>query len=249
MATLIKKISAAKTERHTYDTEAIRQKMLKLLTLINTRVIGMPEVVRGVLLAMLSNDAQFGEHLFMIGIPGVGKSWVMDVWASCLDLTPDQLFDYLFHPFSTPDELTGPQNIKKLLTEHIMERDIKGFLPSSHFAILDEIWKSGPASTTLFKIVNERKYRNGSNTVNCPLITALAASNEYPSNKMDTPLWDRLLFRFTSVLLFRVLAHPVKNRTIIMMPATVGSINGFPEACHFTPGRLQSFPVFIQFLF
>ena len=60
---------------------------------------------------------------------------------------------------------------------------------------------------------------------------------------------DRLLFRFTSVLLFRVLAHPVKNRTIIMMPATVGSINGFPEACHFTPGRLQSFPVFIQFLF
>ena len=34
-----------------------------------------------------------------------------------------------------------------------------------------------------------------------------------------------------------------------MMPATVGSINGFPEACHFTPGRLQSFPVFIQFLF
>ena len=42
---------------------------------------------------------------------------------------------------------------------------------------------------------------------------------------------------------------PVKNRTIIMMPATVGSINGFPEACHFTPGRLQSFPVFIQFLF
>ena len=33
----------------------------------------------------------------------------------------------------------------------------------------------------------------------------------------------------------RMGAHPVKNRTIIMMPATVGSINGFPEACHFTP--------------
>ena len=39
------------------------------------------------------------------------------------------------------------------------------------------------------------------------------------------------------------------KKEVKLMPATVGSINGFPEACHFTPGRLQSFPVFIQFLF
>lgn len=64
------------------------------------------------------------------------------------------------------------------------------------FAVLDEIWKAGPVTTSLFKITNERVFRNGAQTINCPLITALAASNEYPSNKMDAPLWDRLLFRF-----------------------------------------------------
>jgi MoxR-like ATPase len=174
----------------------LRDKFNATIAMINTRVIGMPEVVRGIALAILSGTPQFGEHVFMIGSPGVGKSYAMDTWVSCIELMPEAFFDYLLHQFSTPDELVGEYDIKKLLSQHIKERGIEGYLPYAIFAILDEIWKAGPVTTMLFKITNERKFRNGTKMVDCPLITAITASNEYPSNKMDAPLWDRLLFRF-----------------------------------------------------
>lgn len=180
----------------------VLQKITNIMELVNKRVIGMPEVVRGVFLAMLSGPtAKFGEHLFMIGLPGVGKSYVMDVIASCIDMNDAEMFDYLFHPFSTVDELTGPTDLDAMFpadknTPRTHRKVIDNFLPTARLAILDEIWKSGPASTSLFKIMNERKFRNGKDMVECKLISALTASNEYPVNKMDAPLWDRLLFRF-----------------------------------------------------
>ena len=179
----------------------VRLKVLAIIELVNKRVIGMPEVVRGVFLAMLSGqNARHGEHLFMIGAPGVGKSYVMDVITSCIDMPTEALFDYLFHPFSVVDDLTGPTDLDAMFpadkSPRVHRKQIESYLPTATFAILDEIWKSGPASTSLFKIMNERKFRNGDQMVDCPLITALAASNEYPVNKMDAPLWDRLLFRF-----------------------------------------------------
>lgn len=179
------------------DLGAIRGKIQKILDQINTRVVGMPEVVRGVALAMLAGNGKFGEHLFLIGPPGVGKSYVMDTWISCIDIDEEQFYSYLFHQFSPPDELIGEVDIAALLSDqHVKRRDIGGYLPTAVFAVLDEIWKSGPVTTSLFKIMNERTFRNGKEEVNCPLISALAASNEYPSNKMDAPLWDRLLFRY-----------------------------------------------------
>lgn len=210
----------------------IREKFLRIIEKINTRVIGMPEVVRGVALAILANDTQYGEHVFMIGPPGVGKSYVMNVWASCIDMPTRALFDYLLHQFSVPEEMGGPTDIDALLPSGMpgwlatvgnavvdllkkmrvapqdfnfpaesapkreLRRAVEGFLPTAHFAVLDEIWKAGSVTTMLLQILNERKFMNGSTMLQCPLITALSASNEYPSNKMDMPLWDRLLFRF-----------------------------------------------------
>lgn len=179
------------------DLETVRQKFLSLISLINTRVIGMPEVVKGVAIGMLAGeDPRYGEHTFLIGPPGVGKSYVMNVWASCIELNGPQLFDYLLHPFSTAEELVGEYDIKKLFNESIKIRNVEGFLPAAVFAILDEIWKSGPVSTMLFQITNERKFKNGATTIDCPLISALSASNEFPAKKTEMPLWDRLLLRY-----------------------------------------------------
>jgi MoxR-like ATPase len=180
---------------------SIRKKILRIIEAVNTRVVDMEDVVWGVFLAILSGGALhdgrlIGEHLFMIGPPGVGKSYVMDVIMRCIKLNPEDFFDTLMHQFTTPDEVLGGTDVKAFMEEHVQRRDIKGFLPGAIFAVMDEIWKAGPVTTSVFKITNERLFKNGKDMIICPLLTMLAASNEYPVNPMDAPLWDRILFRY-----------------------------------------------------
>lgn len=180
---------------------SIRKKILRIIDAVNMRVVDMEDVVWGVFLAILSggvlHDGRLvSEHLFMIGPPGVGKSYVMDVVMRCIKIAPEEFFDYLMNAFTTPDEVLGPIDVKRFMEKHEQRRDIQGFLPAARFAVLDEIWKSGPVTTALFKITNERTFKNGKESVLCPLLTMLAASNEYPVNPMDAPLWDRILFRY-----------------------------------------------------
>lgn len=181
--------------------EGIRSKFLSIIDSVNERVLEMPEVINGIALAILAggklaDGRAIGEHLFMIGPPGVAKSYCMDTFMKCVQMSEDDFVDILLHQFSTPDEILGGVDIETFLTKHQMKRDIVGYLPTAYFAVLDEIWKSGVVTTALFKILNERKFRNGKDNVLCNLLTVLCASNEYPSNAMDAPLWDRLLFRF-----------------------------------------------------
>lgn len=180
---------------------SIRKKILRIIEAVNTRVIDMEDVVWGVFLAILAggklrDGRLIAEHLFMIGPPGVGKSYVMDIIMMCIKVKADDFFDHLMHQFTTPDEVLGATDVKAFMEEHVQKRDIDGYLPAATFAVVDEIWKAGPVTTAMFKITNERRFRNGKDNVLCPLLTMLAASNEYPANPMDAPLWDRILFRY-----------------------------------------------------
>ena len=54
---------------------------------------------------------------------------------------------------------------------------------------------------------------------------------------------------FSTVVLFLLLAQPAKHRTVIMMAATVGSVNGLAQSRHFALVGLQVFSCCIQFFF
>ncbi len=157
------------------------------------------EVISLGLLSALS-----GESIFMLGLPGVGKSMIARKLK--LAFRDSTVFEYLMSRFSTPDEIFGPVSISKLKDEDCYERVINGYLPSAEVIFLDEIWKAGPAiQNSLLTVLNEKIYLNGNCELHLPAKAIIAASNEIPAEGEGLEaLWDRFLIRY--------IVKPIKQR-------------------------------------
>lgn len=147
------------------------------------------EVVKLCLLALLS-----GEHVFMLGSPGVAKSMLAERITKVV--REGKLFTHLMTRYTQPEELFGPFSISKL-TQDIFERKTDKKLPAAEVVFLDEIWKSNSnILNTLLTVLNERKFHNGSKDPKIDLHSMICASNELPQtgNSLEA-LYDRLLIR------------------------------------------------------
>lgn len=136
-----------------------------------------------------------GHHPLLVGPPGTAKSMLLDTVASWMGVPA---FDYLLNKFTDPMELFGPTDLVALKNRQIA-RVVDGMMPEAEFAFLDEIFKASSAIlNTLLKVLNERKFKYGSQEFKCPLRMCVAASNEWPESQEELgALFDRFLFRKT----------------------------------------------------
>ena len=175
------------------DEPSVREHIAKLIELMSQ---GLYEKEHIMAVALLSAIA--GESIFLLGPPGTAKSMVSRRLK--LVFKGAKSFEYLMSRFSTPDEIFGPVSIAKLKNEDKYERLVDGYLPDAEVVFLDEIWKAGPAiQNALLTAINERIFKNGSDTLHLPMKALIAASNELPAEDEGLEaLWDRFLVRMVS---------------------------------------------------
>ena len=191
----------------------VRDRIKALLVEMERGAYEREEVIGLSLLSALA-----GESIFLLGLPGVGKSMVARRLKMAFQ--NGRSFEYLMSRFSTPDEIFGPVSISKLKDNDIYERAIDGYLPTADVVFLDEIWKAGPAiQNSLLTVFNEKIYRNGKTDLQLPLKAVISASNELPAEGEGLEaMWDRFLVRY--------IVKPIHDKEMF-----ITLLCGNPEEC------------------
>ncbi len=167
----------------------LKKRTSEIIRRLNEGIHEREEIIAVSFLAALSD-----QNIFLFGPPGTAKSLIARRIALAFETR--SYFEYLMHRFSTPEDVFGPVSITELKKDNFL-RKTEGFLPRSDFAFLDEIWKSSPSIlNTLLTIINEKRFRNGTEVESAQLKALIAASNETPppGQGLDA-LYDRFLVR------------------------------------------------------
>jgi MoxR-like ATPase len=147
------------------------------------------------IIRLLIVSAIAGEHMILVGPPGTAKSAVIRTFAQLVDA---RYFEYLLTRFTEPNELFGPVDIKQF-REGRYTRRTERMLPEAEIVFLDEIFKSNSAIlNSLLGILNERRFANGADVAQVPLISMFGATNEVPNDENLAALFDRFLLRVVS---------------------------------------------------
>jgi MoxR-like ATPase len=160
-------------------------------------VIGNEDVKTAVITGLLT-----GFPTLLIGDPGTAKTYTIEILSKMIDgIKPEELFIVLAHEAMTPEDIFGNTNLKKLREEGVLEYITEGFLPSAKLVFIDEIFKSNKVlAESLFRAINEKKFRNGSKEISLPWLAFFSASNEVRVNtQADRAFLDRFKI-FATVL-------------------------------------------------
>jgi MoxR-like ATPase len=186
---------------------------------LNNQFLDKQEIIRLMLVSAIA-----GEHMVIVGPPGTAKSAMIDMFARLVDA---RYFEYLLTRFTEPNELFGPVDIAAF-REGRYTRRIENMLPTAEIVFLDEIFKSNSAIlNSLLHVINERKFANGSQVVEVPLISLYAASNEVPNDESLAAMFDRFLLRVLSDNLDSYHFHELMNKGVAL---EVGKMTGRAKA-------------------
>jgi MoxR-like ATPase len=195
------------------DVGRVSAQLQAVAKVLNSHFLDKQEIIRLLLISAIA-----GEHMVLVGPPGTAKSAIIRMFTRLID---GKYFEYLLTRFTEPNELFGPVDIKEF-REGRYTRRTENMLPESEIVFLDEIFKSNSAIlNSLLTIINERKFTNGPEVKDVPLISLFAASNEVPRDDNLSAMFDRFLLRVLSENLdsyhfHELLARGVANEVRVM---------------------------------
>lgn len=134
-------------------------------------------------------------HAFFLGEPGLAKTAMLDGFARRIDGCRTFVETGARH--MGPEDIFGPRSIAAFKAGR-WDREIDGYLPTAHLALLDEIWEAGSSILiALNKALNERRFKQGADEIVIPLSSALLASNKLPQAEHGelAAIWDRIMLR------------------------------------------------------
>jgi MoxR-like ATPase len=177
----------------TDPAERLRQTRLRARTFasrleeIAEDFVDRDEVMRVLGLATLCR-----EHVLLIGPPGTAKTLLVDKFRRMLDV---QYFSYLLTRFTEPAEIFGPMDVRHF-RRGTFRINTDGMLPQAHLAFLDEVFQGSSAIlNSLLTLINERRFHNGPEVVDVPLLSLLGSTNELPDDVTLAAFSDRFLLR------------------------------------------------------
>jgi len=136
-----------------------------------------------------------GQHMLVVGPPGAAKTNVIEELTRCI--TGARFFTIQLSDHTLPEDLFGPLSLPDL-EQGIYKRILEDTLCDAEIAFLDEIFKAQRSGIlkALLRIMNERRFKNGRDDIEVPLLSLFAASNEYPDpDEGLEALFDRFLIR------------------------------------------------------
>jgi len=191
--------------------EALTQKYQALRKEIANVIVGQDEVVRDLLIAILSNG-----HCLLVGVPGLAKTLLVNTLSDVLGLNFNRI---QFTPDLMPSDIIGTE----ILNEERKFKFIQGPV-FTNIVLADEINRTPPKTqAALLEAMQERSVTVSGNSYKLDQPFFVLATQNPIEQEGTYPLPEAQLDRFMFNI---ILDYPSYDEEVAIVKATTGSIMG-----------------------